>query len=305
MHFHKLDLNLLVAMNALLREKSVTKAAKSLSLSPSAMSSSLSRLREYFGDDLLTQIGRKMEITPLGESMQVPVRDILYRIESTVLLTPEFDPRTTDRTFRIFCSDYTQVVFGPHLMALVQEEQCTARFEFLPQVEAPHKAMERGEVDLLIIPERFISQDNPYEVLYKESFICLVSKGSQLSKLKLTTKTYTQAGHVVTRLPDNRSDYLDPILSARFDIQRQIVVSTSSLTTLGALVSGTEYIATVHARLAEKMAKAAPLEIRPLPFDIPPMKQCLQWHDYRSQDPGLVWLREQFSRAARRMDRQI
>lgn len=302
MHFHKLDLNLLVALNTLLKEKSVTAAAQSLSLSPSAMSSSLSRLREYFGDDLLTQIGRKMEITPLGESIQDPVRDILNRIESTILLTPEFDPTQTDRTFSIFSSDYTQLVFGPHLMALVQEVQSSARFEFLPQVTSPHKQMERGEADLLIIPGEFVSKEHPYDELFQEEFVCLVTRGSELSKSTLTSRRYAQAGHVATNLPGNHKDYLDHILVKQFDIQRRIVVKTFSLSTLGALVSGTEHIATVHTRLAEKMVNVWPLEIRPLPFDIPPLTQCIQWHEYRSKDPGIVWLRELFARAVIRMD---
>lgn len=303
MHFNKLDLNLLVALNSLLTEKSVTKAAQSLSLSPSAMSSSLSRLRQYFGDDLLTQIGRKMEITPLGESIQDPLRDVLNRIECTILLTPEFNPQTTERVFSIFSSDYTQLVFGPHLMALVHEEQSTARFEFLPQVNEPHIQMERGEADLLIIPAQFVSQDNPYDVLFSEEFVCLVARDSKLAKNELTAERYAEAGHVATKLPGNRKDYLDHTLVNEFDIQRRIIVTTFSLSTVGALVSGTEHVATVHARLAEKMANVWPLEIRPLPFTVPPLTQCIQWHDYRSKDPGLVWLRKLIAQAAERMDK--
>lgn len=102
MRFKKLDLNLLVALDTLLAEKSITKGAQQLNMSPSALSNSLSRLREYFNDDLLTQIGRRMVITPLGESLQVSVRNALYNIESTILMQPSFDPQSTERIFSFF-----------------------------------------------------------------------------------------------------------------------------------------------------------------------------------------------------------
>lgn len=88
MRFNKLDLNLLVALDALLKERSVTRAAEALNLSPSAMSNSLARLREYFDDDLLMQIGRKMELTPRAESLHGAVRDLLLRIDSTIAVAP-------------------------------------------------------------------------------------------------------------------------------------------------------------------------------------------------------------------------
>ncbi len=106
MHFHKLDLNLLVALDTLLEEKSVSRAADRLNLSQSAMSSALSRLRDYFGDELLIPVGRRMEPTALALSLASPVRDILQRIRTTVQTRPSFDPGTAQRRFRIMTSDY-------------------------------------------------------------------------------------------------------------------------------------------------------------------------------------------------------
>ncbi|MFK7858269.1 MAG: hypothetical protein AB8B64_05600 [Granulosicoccus sp.] len=88
--------------------------------------------------------------------------------------------------------------------------------------------------------------------------------------------------------PVNRKDYLDHILFSEFYIQRRVIVTTFSPSALAVLVNGTEYIATVHARLIQKMVGVWPLEIRPLPFDVPPLTQCIQWHDYRSQEHGLL-----------------
>lgn len=302
MRFKKLDLNLLVALDTLLKEQSVTKTAEQLMLSPSAVSSSLSRLREYFGDDLLSQVGRKMEITPLGESLQGPVRDILNRIDSTILLQPVFEADKTDRIFSIFVSDYTQLVLLPHLLALAEEQNSTARFHFMRQVNQPFKDLERGEADMLIIPAEFTSPNNPFDNLFSEDFVCLVWQESKLAQQALTQERYLEARHLEMRLADDRKDHIEQELNNKYGIQRNIAVSTYSLTSLPALLIGTNNVATVHSRLATKLAKALPLEIKPLPFDIDPMRQSAQWHHYRSKDPGLVWLREMLQKAVARMD---
>jgi len=302
--FKKLDLNLLVALDVLLKEQSITRAAEQLSLSPSAMSNSLFRLREYFDDDLLTKMGRKMEITPLGIRLQQPVRDALIRIESTILLQPSFDPQKTDRVFSILCSDYTQMVLGPYLMALIGEQKSTAKFQFLPQTNNPNKHLEQGEADLLIIPSRFMSPDHPYEVLYEEGFVCLVWSQSDLAKVDLTLDRYNQAGHVMMQPNNmnNRKDHFEYVATKQLKIQRRVMATTYSFTALPTLVIGTENIATVHARLANKVTQVWPIDIRPLPLVIEPMKQCLQWHHYKTKDAGLVWLRELMQEAAKRMD---
>jgi len=105
MNFHKLDLNLLVALDTLLEERSVSRAADRLNLSQSALSSSLSRLREYFGDELLIAVGRRMEPTALALSLAPSVRDILHRIQVTIQTRPTFEPATAQRRFRIMTSD--------------------------------------------------------------------------------------------------------------------------------------------------------------------------------------------------------
>lgn len=302
MRFNKLDLNLLVAMDILLRERSITRAAERLNMSPSAMSNSLSRLRAFFDDDLLTPIGRKMEITPLGEELQISVRNVLTQIESTIIAPQEFDPTSSDRVFSIFCSDYTQVVLIPHLLALISEQKISVRFQFLPQVNNPQKSLEQGEADLLIIPSEFTSPDHPSEILYEEQFVCLVWKDSQLAQSKLTVEEYVAAGHVLMQPSYKRTDFFEHELVQQYRIYRTPVATTFSFSVLPSLIVGTEYIATVHTRLARTMVQKLPIETKSLPFKISPMEQCAQWHNFRSRDPGLIWLRSMLAHAAQRMD---
>ncbi len=302
MRFKKLDLNLLVALDVLLKERSVSRAAEVLNLSASATSNSLGRLREYFDDELLVQIGRKMELTPRAEGLHAAVRDVLLRIDSTIADQPVFDPSGSDRTFRIFASDYTQMVLAPALLALAARAQSTVRFELLPQVAAPHKQLERGEADLLIIPTGFTSPDHPREVLYHEDFVCMVWQGSTMAQGELTFDRYVNGGHVVMMPGGGLADAFEGWFLKRYGVTRRVAVSTYSFVTVPAMIVGTEYIATVHARIAHRLVQAFPLEIRPTPMPFDRMEQSVQWHKFRTNDPGLVWLRGMLAEAARHMD---
>ena len=302
MRFNRLDLNLLVALDALLTDRSITKASERLNLSPSATSNALARLREYFDDELLVQVGRRMEPTPRAESLQEAVRDVLVRVDSTIAIQPEFDPSTSDRVFRIFVSDYTQMVFVPHVLALASEERCTARFDLLPQVSNPQRSLERGEADLLIIPRGFLSPDHPEEVLYTEDFVCVVWRDSALARGELTFDRYLAAGHVLMQPPDGIGDSFEAWFVKRYGVTRRVAVTSYGFSALPAMVVGTELIATVHTRLARALQPAWPIELRPPPLPITAMEQGLQWHKYRAQDPGLVWLRGLLRRAVARMD---
>lgn len=302
MRLNRLDLNLLVALDALLTEQSITRAAERLNLTPSALSSALSRLREYFDDDLLVQVGRKMEPTPRAEGLHDAVRDVLVRIESTIALRPQFDPTASDRVFRICLSDYTQFVLAPHLLALCAEERCSVRFEFLPQVANPKRTLERGEADLLVIPRGFLSPDHPEEILYEEEFLCLLWQGGQLAASEFSFERYLAADHIVMQPPGGAGDSFEAWFVKRYGVARRVAVTTYGFAAMPAMVCGTELVATVHARLAECFAGQWPLAIRKPPIPIEAMQQAMQWHRHRTQDPGLAWLREALRRAVVRLD---
>jgi DNA-binding transcriptional LysR family regulator len=302
MRFNRLDLNLLVALDALLTEFSITKAAERLNLSPSATSNALARLREYFDDELLVQVGRRMEPTPRALGLADAIRDVLVRVDSAIAIQPEFVPATSDRVFRILVSDYTQLVFAPHVLALAAAEHCRARFEFLPQVASPQRSLERGEADLLIIPRNFLSPDHPQEVLYTEEFVCVVWRDGPLAHGDLTFERYIAAGHVVMQPPGHFGDSFETWFVKRYGVTRRVAVTSYGFSALPAMVVGTEFIATVHTRLARLLQASWPIVTRPPPLPIPTMEQGLQWHKYRTQDPGLIWLRRLLGRAVARMD---
>lgn len=305
MRFNKLDLNLLVALDALLTERNITRASERVHLSQSAMSNALGRLREYFGDELLVQVGRQMELTPRAEALQDQVRDLLVRIDATVASHPQFEPSKSDRTFRIFASDYTQFVLMPHLQSLAAEERFAGRFDFRAQVTNPQRDLERGEADFLIIPHGFVSPDHPSEVLFEDEFVCVLWRDSRIAKGELTFDKYAGGGHVVMKPAGSEADSFESWFVKRYGLERRVAAVTYAFSTLLPLVVGTENLATVHSRLAHVMLPAWPLVTRPVPIPITKMEQSVQWHKYRSNDPGLVWMRGLFQEAVVRMNATV
>ena len=301
MRFNKLDLNLLVALDALLSEESISRAAERLHMSQSAMSSALARLRDHFEDQLLAQVGRRMELTPRAEVLKDAVRDVLVRIDATVNTHPEFIAATADREFRIIVSDYTLATYAPSLTALAREQSDKVRFRFVPQVEEPHRVLERGDADMLIFPRDYCADDHPIEDLWTEEFVCVVCARGAHAGRPLTFERYVDAGHVVMQPPDAARSF-EAWFMQRFGVERRIDVTTFSFASVAALVVGTDRIATVHRRLALLAAKSNAIELLPPPMPMPPMTQAMQWHKYRTQDPGLVWLRRLMHDAVRRMD---
>ncbi len=299
MRFNKLDLNLLVALDALLTEASITRAAERVHLSQSAMSNALGRLRDYFDDELLVQMGRRLELTPRAEVLREAVRDVLVRIDTSIAAQPEFDCTSSDREFRLSISDYSMEVLLPRVLALAAQQRSTVRFKLQPQVASPARALERGDADLLVIPKAYVSPDHATELLFNDEFVCAVWRDSSHARQALSFERYASAGHVVMQPVDTDKPAFESWFVQRYGLSRRVEVTTYSFAALPFLVVGTERIATVHSMLARAIAPSLPVTLLPLPLPMPPFEQAMQWHKHRSLDPGLVWLRGLMHQAAR------
>jgi LysR family nod box-dependent transcriptional activator len=302
MRFNKLDLNLLVALDAMLTEASISRAAERLHMSQSAMSNALARLREYFDDELLVQVGRRMELTPRAEALKDAVHDVLLRVDTSIAIQPEFEPARSDREFRIFVSDFTLTTLMPHVLARAHARAPGVRFSLQPQAQDPARALERGEVDLLVMPVDYCSPLHPTDILFTESFSCVVWSGSRLARAPLTFEQYAAAGHVAMRPADSQPTSFEGWFVQRYGLERRDEVTTYSFASAPGLVVGTDRVATVHSRLARQAALYLPVTVHPTPLPLPEMQQAMQWHKYRSKDPGLSWLRGLFAEGVADMD---
>jgi DNA-binding transcriptional LysR family regulator len=171
MRFKGLDLNLLAAFDVLLESRSVSAAARQMNLSQPAMSAALTRLRDYFADDLLVAQGKRMYPTAFAEALVPQVRETLRTVEAMLATTSRFDPAATQRTFRLVASDYVvTAVLAPVLQALPRLAP-GLRIELVLPSDAAQSDLRDGRADLLIAPEQFILSDHPSELLCEERHV--------------------------------------------------------------------------------------------------------------------------------------
>ena len=291
MDFRGLDLNLLVILDALFTERSVTRGGERVRLSQSATSTALSRLRDYFQDELLVQVGHRMVLTPHAEGLVEPVRDLLLRAESITKHNTNFDPATAVRTFRLRMSDYAATVLLPGFVPALRKLAPGVTLDIQSNLHMPVESLERGEIDLLIMPQQFMSKSHPSEVLFEDGYVCVVWSENKLVKNRISLAQYLAMGHAAVKFSDMASPVLEDWFASQFGQRRRIEVISMAFTLLPQLVAGTDLIATMHERLARKYAKLFPLRLIPPPMQIPTLTECVQWHKYHDFDPGILWLR--------------
>jgi LysR family nod box-dependent transcriptional activator len=297
-HYKGLDLNLLVVLDALLAEKNITRTGERIHLSQSATSGALARLRDFFNDDLLAQIGNKMVLTPLAESLAQPIREILQQVEVVINKGPGFSAETSTRKFRLMMSDYAASVLMPNALPRIQELAPRITFELLSNAENPAEILERGDVDLLIIPPEYASKLHPSEELFQDRYVCLVWRENPEFTDHISLQQYRDSGHVGVRLGKQQMHVFDERFLERERFERRIEVVCMTFDLVPRLVVGTTRVATVPERLARGYATQFPLKLLVTPIDIPPLHEVAQWHRYQQTDTGVAWLRNIFSDVA-------
>src|SRR5579871_1886035 len=282
MDFGGLDLNLLVALDALFAEKSVSRAGERLHLSQSATSGALARLRSAFHDPLLVQVGRKMTLTPLAEGLIEPVRDFLLNAEAILHGSPAFDPTTSTRKFRVQMSDYVQTVVMTEALPRLQRLAPGLTLDLLWNPEGISEPLERGETDLAVTPTRYLSPSHPSEPLFEDEFTCLVWSGNSRVKRDLSLETYLSLGHIVVRFGRlQQLPTFDEWFVEQFGHQRRIELVTTAFNLVPQLLIGTSRIATLHRRLAVFYQRYLPLKLVAPPLEIPRLEESMQWHKSR------------------------
>jgi LysR family nod box-dependent transcriptional activator len=292
MRFKKLDLNLVVVLDALLAECSVTKAGLRLNASQTSISDALGRLRQYFNDDLLVQVGRRMVPTPLGESLMKPARSLLLQAEAMVNTKPSFDPGAAVRTFRLMVSDYVNTVLISKVAAPLSRIAPNVTLEILQHSNVPWEALERGETDFLIMPSNYLSAEHPSSILFEDRFCCIVWKDNELVGDTITQDQFMKMGHVVARFGHNRTPAVDEWFFRRFGNLRRIEMITMGFHGVPQAIVGTNRIATIQRTLADYYAELLPIKILEHSFELPTIVEGVQWNRFADSDPGMAWMRQ-------------
>lgn len=289
MRLDRFDLNLLVAFHLLMEERSVTAAARRLNVTQSAMSASLKRLREAFQDEILVMHSKTMVPTPRALTLAPEVERAIVMLRGLISSTAQFDPATSDRSFRIAASDYiTTVLIVPLCRDLVREAP-SIRFDIsLPTEETSHR-LAKGEFDLALTPHEFVDPQHPTELLLEESHVVVGWDANPLLAGPLTLEQFAAAGHVAVQIV-GRNTFIENVL-AQQGIVRRIEVVAPSFIQVPWLLPGTMRLALMHGRLARLMAPELSLKVVPCPFEVPRMREVMQYHSTRERDEGLSWLR--------------
>jgi LysR family nod box-dependent transcriptional activator len=292
MDFKGLDLNLLVLLDVLLEEKNITRTGIRIHLSQSATSGALARLRDHFHDDLLVQVSNKLLLTPLAESLVLPIRHLLMQAQVIVDTTTIFSPATTSRKVTIMCSDYIAIILMPEVIRVLQHHAPLMTVELLPFTDVPSDALARGEMDFLLMPDMHLSPGHPNRKLFEDDFVCVVWQGNRKVGETISAEQYLEMGHVIVEFGRQRTESVDQGFFRKLGLQRKAEIIVNDFNVIPHLLHGTTRIATMHRKLANVYADRFGLRILDLPFDFPQIVEFLQWHEYRQQDPAHRWLRK-------------
>lgn len=299
----KVDLNLLVALDALITERSVTRAAAKVGRGQSAMSHNLARLRQLFGDELLVRTKDGMQPTPRARALADRVRLTLANIEHLVTNAGSFDPATSERLFRIGLPDSSEVLIGPRLLALASEHAPNVRFRFHSTDERQLlDEIDSDTIDIGIGIGTFADGQVHHKrrIIARDKYLCMFNAENVGIKTPVSLEDYVRLPHVLTSLRKGERGVVDDALE-KIGLERKIKLVTPRFVAVPFLVAGAPVITTMHARLARIFSRELGLTLSPVPVELPEVTVSMLWHTSYDDDPAHKWAREAII-AVRRKD---
>ena len=291
MDIRKIDLNLLPVLDALLRHRSVTMAARELEMSQSALSSSLSRLRDLLGDELFVRTGRGLLPTPRAASLAVPVANILEQVRDKVLSSNGFDPSSSSRVFTVCHSDVGSYVLWPRIVPAVARLAPNVRLQLkvMAQQQIP-AALESAVIDLAIGAYPELPDSLFQRRLFERKYVGIVRFGHPVAKRRLTPALFAKTPQLVVRLASGVQELVDKALND-LKLERTATIEMPSYLMLPPLLEAGDYLAVIPGQLSDAFARHGHFKSLKLPFELPASTIKLHWHRRFHEDPGNVWLR--------------
>lgn len=284
------NLNLFVAFDALLSERNVTRAAKRLGLTQSAVSNALRQLRVVLGDPLFVRRSAGVEPTPRALALAEPVRRGLAAF-GAALAPAVFEPAAAERTFVVAASDYVEMVLLPPLLKRLAKEAPRVRLDIVAWGlhEVP-PSLARGEVDLMIGYYGRLPPAHREQPLFREAYVGLVRRGHPTIGPRPSLRAWTSVPHVLVSQRPGSTTGVDKALAAR-GLSREVGVRVSHFLLVPSIVARTDFVASLSRRIAEPQARALGLVTFRPPIRLPESTVGQVWHDRLEADPGHGWLR--------------
>jgi LysR family transcriptional activator of mexEF-oprN operon len=284
------DLNLLVVFDVLMTERSVTRAAERLGRTQSAVSHSLSRLREQFGDPLLTKGGARMQPTALALDLIEQARPMLGGIQR--VLTPQhvFDPKLSTRVFRLAAPDFMLALFTELMARLGKEAPCVA-VEWTSPREPTLLDVAEGLIDIAIVPSELRwPQGVTGEAAGALTWRCF-ARAKHPAFRDWNAEAWQGAAHLMVRVGDAVPSPVDVAASAA-GLKRTIAGWVPNFCAVAPILAGSDLLSTLPTLAMTEALRAYRLDSAEVPFPLAPLPHAMVWCSGRSRDPGLNWLRD-------------
>ena len=294
----RVDLNLLVHLDALLAERSVTRAAVRVGLGQSAMSHNLARLRDLFSDELLTRGPEGLRPTPRALALVEPVRIALAQIQVLVSRDEAFDPRTAERTFSVGLPDSMEILIVPSLLAYLREVAPGIHLR-LHNIDSS-KLLDDLDADRLDLAVGYgvFAQGQAHHkrrLLFTETYLCMFNAERTGITASISLHDYLRLPHVLTSLRPGERGVVDDALE-KLGLRRTVVLTTPRFLAVPSLVARAPVVVTMHARLARFFAAELGLSLSLPPVELQDMAVSLLWHASYDHDPAHAWLRQMIVR---------
>ncbi len=287
----EIDLKLLSIFDEIYRTRSVSKAGANLGLSQSAISIGLGKLRQHFDDPLFVRTSSGMQPTPCAEDLVQPLREGLELVRSALRHHTAFDPRTSNRAFRVCFTDISEIVLLPAIAQRVLATAPNVRLEITHITETIPKSLESGAADVAVGFMPQLEAGFRQQRLFRQEFVCLASEQHPRIKGALTLKQFTAEAHLAVTTSGTGHWIVERTLEES-RIERRIVLRVPSFLGLAAVIGATQLLAIVPRRLGETLLPQGKIKILDLPVKIPSYVVKQHWHERYHRDPGNIWLRQ-------------
>lgn len=292
-----LDLNLLVALDALLQEASVTAAARRLGLSVPATSHALARLREQMGDPILVRAGRGMVRTPRAEALQPQVRALVAEARAALAPQRPFVAAELERTFAVIASDYVLTILGAEADRIWRAESPGVALRVLPNTTEDAQQLRDGQADLAVGIYGELPPEMRTRQLLTDRFVCVVRNQHPSLGRRWDLQAFVAWPHIQIAPRGRPGGYIDDVLAER-GLSRQVARAVPYFGAALQLVAQTDYVLVVSERLARLFAPQLGLQLLEVPLPLRPYALALVWHPRHDGDPAHRYVREVLVRAA-------
>lgn len=288
-----IDLNLLVAFEALLEQHSVTKAAEQLQIGQPAMSAALSRLRILFEDELFVRLGRQMQPTLKAQAIAPGILAALQQIRQAITASQTFEPTSSDRTFAIASSDYSSFVLVPPLLEFSRQTAPSINLRMIGfEKDSIGSLLEQGEIDVALGVFPDPPRQTQWEPIFEERFVGIARQGHPaLQQGTMSLETFAQLSHALTTLRRDTVGAIDKALNEQ-NLERRIAFTTPHMMVLPFAIASSDLVAALPRRIALSLATVCNLTIFELPVKTKPWMVSILWSTLSDQDEANRWLRD-------------